>query len=64
MNISDLFYDVFEVESPNLHYNISVQLKMLEVTKKDDKITQKWRSISNFTLHPAKPGGRSPSGRV
>ena len=64
MNVSQLWYDIFEVDSPNLHYNISVQLRVLEITKENDEVVKKWRSVSNFSLNSAKSGGRSPSGRV
>ena len=64
MNLSALWYDVYEVESPSMQYNISVQLKVLHVTEDSDHMEQVWTSVSNFTLNNAKPGGRSPSGRV
>lgn len=60
-------YDVFEVELPNLHYVIKVNLLGLETAvleEEDDTPTYAWKVISNFTLSPDKTSGKSENGMV
>lgn len=63
-------YDIFDVESPNLHYSINVSLMALEELKSslEDEVEREpsfiWKPIYNFTLRPDQPSGRTPDGKV
>lgn len=70
---------MFNIESPNLHYVITVKLFVLEPIpipipveeeqQQGEEVEEQepkfiWRAVTNFTLSPDKTSGRSPDGRV
>ena len=59
-------YDVYEVEYPNLHYLVTVRLKILQVYTPAYGMgtVANWTTVSEFTLSPDTPSGRSDDGRV
>lgn len=73
LSIAMYRYDVFDVESPNLHYSINVSLLELKEIQsnlypEEDEVEREpsytWTALYNFTLQPDQPSGRTPDGKV
>lgn len=60
-------YDVYDIELPNMLYNITVRLLQYEGrivdTEKGTEMAN-WTTVSTFYLSPSKTMGRSADGKV
>ena len=60
-------YDIFEVDTPQLHYNITVNLLNFDGFVEDPNTKSKyvnWTMVSTFYLNPSRTLARSKDGKV